>query len=193
MGPEKPEEPLKEKDKVRDEFAERDKKPKPEEEKIIITPAALPTKPEVKAPEPEAKAPELEPENLDGKTKDRVRDEFEEKNKKAKPEEEKIIIKPAVLSLKKKVESWEEESEEEEEEKPAKKKLSKADLKPAVQIKMATAPEPPISRRKKKEPEPEEAGSLFDGLPQAKPKVKDEFAEKDKKPKEEEKIVITPA
>merc|ERR1712096_359881 len=100
-------EPLKEKDKVRDGFAERDKKPKPEEEKIIITPAALPTKPEVKAPE-------LEPENLDGKTKGRVRDEFEEKNKKAKPEEEKIIIKPAVLSLKKKVESWEEESEEEE-------------------------------------------------------------------------------
>merc|ERR1712202_115146 len=58
---------------------------------------------------------------------------------------------------------------------------------------IAAAPEPPISRRKKKEPEPEEAGSLFDGLPQAKPKVKDEFAEKDKKPKEEEKIVITPA
>merc|ERR1712142_1175187 len=173
MG-EKPEEPLKEKDKVRDEFAERDKKPKPEEEKIIITPAVLPTKPEVKAPEPEA-------ENLDGKTKDRVRDEFEEKNKKAKPEEEKIIIKPAVLSLKKKVESWEEESEEEEEEKPAKKKLSKADLKPAVQIKMATAPEPPISRRKKKEPEPEEAGSLFDAP--AKSKVKDEFAEKKKKEK----------
>merc|ERR1712142_730515 len=149
MG-EKPEEPLKEKDKVRDEFAEKDKKPKPEEEKIIITPAVLPTKPEVKAPEPEAKAPEPEPENLDGKTKDRVRDEFEEKNKKAKPEEEKIVIKPAVL--KKQVESWEVESEEEEEEeKPAKKKLSKADLKPAVQIKMAATPEPPISRRKKKE------------------------------------------
>merc|ERR1712202_118782 len=125
-------EPLKEKDKVRDEFAERDKKPKPE----------------VKAPEPEAKAPELEPENLDGKTKDRVRDEFEEKNKKAKPEEEKIIIKPAVLPLKKKVESWEEESEEEEEETPAKKKLSKADLKPAVQIKVAIEEDKPKRLRK---------------------------------------------
>merc|ERR1712202_48669 len=104
-------------------------------------------------------------------------------------EEEKIVITPAVLPKKPESES---ESEEEEEKPEPKKKLSKADLKPAVQIKIAAAPEPPISRRKKKEPEPEEAGSLFDGLPQAKPKVKDEFAEKDKKPKEEEKIV-TPA
>merc|ERR1712029_123145 len=72
-------------------------------------------------------------------------------------------------------------------------KLSKADLKPAVQIKIAAAPEPPISRGKKKEAEPEPTGSLFDDLPKAKPKVKDEFAEKDKKPKEEEKFVITPA
>merc|ERR1712096_376220 len=68
------------------------------------------------------------------------------KKKKKKKEEEKIVITPAVLPKKPESES---ESEEEEEEKPAKKKLSKADLKPAVQIKMAAAPEPPISRRKK--------------------------------------------
>merc|ERR1712039_525206 len=84
--------------------------------------------------------------------------------------------------------------EEEEEPKPEpKKKLSKADLKPTVQIKIAAAPEPAIGRRKKKPVDDEPKESLFDDLPKAKPKVKDEFAEKDKKPKEEEKIVITPA
>merc|ERR1712060_378990 len=94
-------------------------------------------------------------------------------------------IKPVVLPKK-------EESSEEEEEKPApKKKLSKADLKPAVQIKMAAAPEPALPRRKKKE-EDEPVDDLFSGVPEIKPKVKDEFKEKDKKPKEEEKIVIKP-
>merc|ERR1712202_125253 len=114
-----------------------------EEEKIIITPAVLPEKPEEEPEEPP-------------KPKDKVRDEFAEREKKEK-EVEKIIIKPS------------------------------------VEIKMAAAPEPVISRRKKKEPEPEEAGSLFDDLPQVKPKVKDEFTEREKKAKEEEKIIITPA
>merc|ERR1712168_535583 len=122
--------------------------------------------------------------------KPKVNDEFTEKDKKPK-EEEKIVIKPAVLPTKP-----EESSSEEEEEEPKpepKKKLSRSDLKPAVQIKMAAAPEPaPTLRRKKKEPE-EEPTDPFAGLPAAKPKIKDEFTEKDKKPKEEEKIVISPA
>merc|ERR1712013_802285 len=95
---------------------------------IVIKPAVLPEAPESSVPE----------------TKPKVKDEFTEKEKKPK-EEEKIVIKPAVL---KPEESS--EDEEEEEEKPApKKKLSKADLKPAVQIKMAAAPEPARPRRKK--------------------------------------------
>merc|ERR1711962_1376674 len=82
------------------------------------------------------------------------------------------------------------EEEEEPEPEPIKKKLSKADLKPAVQIKVAIAEDKPL-RRKKKEPSVDEPDALF-----AKPdksKVNDEYAEKEKKPKEEEKIVITPA
>merc|ERR1711881_805850 len=86
----------------------------------------------------------------------------------------------------------EEESEEEEVKPEPKKKLSKADLKPSVQIKIAAAPEEIPKRRKKKEPNKEEQGSLFDNVPEIKPKVKDEFLEKDKKPKEEKIVIITP-
>merc|ERR1712202_127784 len=146
-----------------------------EEEKIVITPAVLPTK-----PEPEADAPTSKP---------KISDEFAEKEKKPK-EDEKIVIKPTVLPVKPEESS---ESEEEPEPEPAKKRLSRSDLKPAVQIKIAATPEPaPTLRRKKKEVE-EEPADPFAGLPAAKPKVKDEFAEKDKKPKEVEKIVIKPA
>merc|ERR1712096_193001 len=106
-------------------------------------------------------------------------------------EEEKIVITPAVLPTKKEESSSESEEEEEVKPEPAKKKLSAADLKPAVQIKVAAPTAPVIARRKKKEDD-EPTESLFDNVPETKPKVKDEFAEKDKKPKEEEKIVITP-
>merc|ERR1711881_12861 len=106
-------------------------------------------------------------------------------------EEEKIVITPKVLPVKAAPEE-EEESEEEEVKPEPKKKLSKADLKPSVQIKVAAAPEEIPKRRKKEEQSKEEEGSLFDNVPEIKPKVKDEFLEKDKKPKEEEKIVITP-
>merc|ERR1739848_635172 len=102
---------------------------------------------------------------------------------------------PAELPEKLAVPEEEDESEDEEEVKPEpKKKLSKADLKPSVQIKVEAAPEEKPKRRKKKE-EPIEAeqGSLFDKVPEAKPKVSEEFTEKDKKPNEEEKIIITPA
>merc|ERR1712142_663055 len=104
----------------------------------------------------------------------------------------KIVITPKDLPSKAKEEESSSEEEEEEEKAPAKKKLSKADLKPAVQIKMAAEPEAPAFRRKKKEVD-EEPSDPFAGVPAAKPKVNDEFIEKDKKPKEEEKIVIKPA
>merc|ERR1712142_719715 len=104
----------------------------------------------------------------------------------------KIVITPKDLPSKAKEEESSSEEEEEEEKAPAKKKLSKADLKPAVQIKMAAEPEAPAFRRKKKEAE-EEPSDPFAGVPAAKPKISDEFAEKEKKPKEEPpKIVITP-
>merc|ERR1712131_565634 len=69
-------------------------------------------------------------------------------------------------------------------------KLSRADLKPAVQIKVAVEEAKPLRRKKKEEPA-DEPDALF-GKPD-KSKVNDEYKEKEKKPKEEEKIVITPA
>merc|ERR1711881_733564 len=123
---------------------------------------------------------------------DKVRDEFAEKESKPKEEDKKIIITPKDLPQKKSPEEEEEESEEEEVKPEPKKKLSKADLKPSVQIKVAAAPEEIPKRRKKEEPSKEEQGSLFDNVPEMKPKVKDEFLEKDKKPKEEKIVIITP-
>merc|ERR1712110_1162400 len=107
--------------------------------------------------------------------KPKISEEFTEKDKKPK-EEEKIIITPAELPEKLPVPEEEEESEEEEEVKPEpKKKLSKADLKPSVQIKVAAAPDDAPRRRKKKaEPSEEEQGSLFDNIPEVKPKIRDE-------------------
>merc|ERR1739838_672271 len=127
---EEDEESRKAKDKVRDQFAERQKKVQ-EEETIIITPAVLPEK---------AEEEEEEEDEESRKGRAKVRDEFAERQKKEQ-EEEKIIITPAVLP-----EKAEEEEEEEEEE-----------------------------ARK------------------GRAKVRDEFAEREKKVKEEEKIIITPA
>merc|ERR1712142_1068113 len=179
---------------------EEEEEPKPEPKKKL---SRSDLKPAVQikidaAPEPaptlrrKKKEPEEEPTDPFAglpAVKPKVNDEFTEKDKKPK-EEEKIVIKPAVLPTKPEESSSEEE--EEEEKAPAKKKLSKADLKPAVQIKMAAEPEAPAFRRKKKEAD-EEPSDPFAGVPAAKPKVNDEFTEKDKKPKEEEKIVIKPA
>merc|ERR1712013_185125 len=163
---------------------EKDKKPKPEEEKIIITPAVLPEK----APEPPKvveEPPKVEEEpDLGPKPKDKVKDEFAEKEKKAKEEAEKIIITPKELPKKIEEEEESSEEEEEEEEKPAPKKLSVADLKPAVQIKVAAPEEKKPLRRPKRQETVEE--SFLDSAPVEKAKVKDEFDEKDKKPKPEE-------
>merc|ERR1712013_932649 len=138
-----------EKAKVKDEFDEKDKKPKPEEEKIIITPAVLPEK----APEPPKvveEPPKVE-EEPDLGPKHKVKDEFAEKEKKAKEEAEKIIITPKELPKKIEEEEESSEEEEEEEEKPAPKKLSVADLKPAVQIKVAAPEEKKPMRRPKRQ------------------------------------------
>merc|ERR1739848_213514 len=115
---------------------------------------------------------------------------FTEKDKKPK-DEEKIIITPAVLP-----EREEEVSEEEEEVKPEpKKKLSKADLKPSVVIKVDTVADTKVAKRKKKLAEKEE--SLFgddetDMKQKEKPKVRDIYEERRKKALDEESVVITP-
>merc|ERR1712212_659467 len=94
---------LKQKDKVRDEFAEREKKTK-EEEKIIIKPADLSGRGKKPIAEEEQivmedvvdveQVPEDETDAL--AAKDKVRDHFPEKERK-KAEEEKIVITPAAL------------------------------------------------------------------------------------------------
>merc|ERR1711962_193224 len=248
--------PLPPKDKVSEEFQEKEKKPK-EEEKIVITPAKLPTKKGEEEESSEEESSEEEDPDWDKKPKKgKVTDVFTERQKKKKPEGEKVKIKAADLSKMKaafvkvelppdegpvrrkkkqpveeevpvtiepvvevqtappvvqeeileapeeiveveaappppkakiseeftekdkKPEEEESESEEEEEEEvPAKKKLSKADLKPAVQIKVAIEEDKPALRRKKREPSVEEADALF-----AKPdksKVNDEYAKRE--------------
>merc|ERR1712098_920405 len=103
------------------------------------------------APEPalprrkKKEEPADEPDALFGKPdKSKVNDEFKEKEKKPK-EEEKIVITPAKLPVKPEESSSEEEEEPEPE--PAKKKLSRADLKPAVQIKVAVEEAKPLRRK----------------------------------------------
>merc|ERR1711977_627411 len=99
------------KDKVSDEFAEKDKKPK-EEEKIIIAPA------------PEEEEPQGPP-----PPKEKVSDEFAEKDVKPK-EDEKIVIEPKELPTEEKgdeEESEEESSSDEDGEWSKKPKKSKAD------------------------------------------------------------------
>merc|ERR1712142_1415108 len=106
------------------------------------------------------------------------------------------------------VEDDEEDEEEEEEEEEVKvevqpkKKLSKQDLKPAVQIKAVFEPEEKTPRRKRKEPiatdEPAEKISIFDDIPSiedvnaSKEKINDHFPEKAKPLPVEESVVIAP-
>merc|ERR1739838_671990 len=102
------------KDRLSDEFAERVRIKKEEDAKIIITPAVLPVKEEPPKVEEEAITVEAVAEVESTPGKDKVRDEFAERERLKKEEEAKIIITPAVLPAKKEEES-EEESEEEEE------------------------------------------------------------------------------
>merc|ERR1712183_1156997 len=83
----------KERDKVRDHFPDRQRKQQ-EEEKIVITPANVSLRGK--------KAGEEEDEDEDGddatRQRNKVKDHFPERQKKVK-EEEKIVIKPADISL----------------------------------------------------------------------------------------------
>merc|ERR1711977_447753 len=93
-----------------------------------------------------------------------------------KPEEKKVEIKPADLS---------------------KKKNKFEEMKNKANLKVELPTEQPV-RRKKKEPAVEEEVPFLEeeevesAPPLPKDKVSDEFAEKDVKPKEDEKVVIEP-
>merc|ERR1712208_29933 len=124
------------------------------------------------------------------KPKEKVRDEFAERTK-APKKDEKIVIKPADLTI---------EGPEDEEEDPdmrtakdkvrdefaERKKKTKEDEK--IVIKPAD-----LSGRGKKDADDEEDEEEDPDMRTAKDKVRDEFAERRKKTKEDEKIVIKPA
>merc|ERR1712202_111656 len=110
----------KERDKVRDHFPDRQRKQQ-EEEKIVITPANVSLRGK--------KAGEEEDEDEDGddatRQRNKVKDHFPERQKKVK-EEEKIVIKPADISLRdKKKQEKEEKAKKEKEAKEAAEKARK--------------------------------------------------------------------
>merc|ERR1712096_36132 len=128
--------------------------------------------------------------------KDKVRDEFAERKKKTK-DDEKIIIKPVDLSGRGKKDADDEEDEEEDldmrtakdkvrDEFAERKKKTKEDEK--IIIKPAD-----LSGRGKKDADDEEDEEEDPDMRTAKDKVRDEFAERKKKTKEDEKIIIKPA
>merc|ERR1711977_781032 len=177
------------KDKVSDEFSEKEAKPK-EDEKVVIEPKELPTKEKEDEEDSEEESSSDEDNEWSKKPKKSKAEAFLEKTKKKKPEEKKIEIKPADLS---------------------KKKNKFEEMKNKANLKVELPTEQPIRRKKKapvveeevpflKEEEVESAPPLptpapEEGEPQGPPpkeKVSDEFAEKDVKPKEDEKIVIEP-
>merc|ERR1712013_799443 len=93
-------------DKVRDESSERQRKTK-EDEKIIIKPADISLRGKKDGDdEEEEDLGDQEPQQ-----RDKVRDEFAERQRKTK-EEEKIIIKPADISLRGKKDGGDDEEEE---------------------------------------------------------------------------------
>merc|ERR1711953_1598968 len=134
--------------------------------------------------------PEDQEDDSARKPKEKVRDEFAERTK-APKKDEKIVIKPADLTI---------EGPEDEEEDPdmrtakdkvrdefaERKKKTKEDEK--IVIKPAD-----LSGRGKKDADDEEDEEEDPDMRTAKDKVRDEFAERKKKTKEEEKIVIKPA
>merc|ERR1711962_1235547 len=175
----------KDRDKVRDQFAERQRKAKPDE-KIIITPANVSLR--GKAGESDAvfvDGPEEDLGDQERKDRAKVKDYFPEREKKAK-EEEKIVITPAVLT------EQEPEEEEDEETREARDKVrdefaERRSIKPAEPEKIIIKP----VVLPKKEPEEEEED---EDARKARDKVRDEFGERRSiKPAEPEKIIIKPA
>ena len=151
----------KEREKVRDQFAERERKTK-EEEKIVIKPANLKKS---GAAELTVEGPEDEEDlgDQDPQKRDKVRDEFAERQRKTK-EEEKIIIKPANVSLR----------DKEAEEKAKKEKERKAAIAKAMEEQEAKE----AAEKAKKEQEAAEAA--------AKAKKEQEAAEAAAKAKKEQ-------
>merc|ERR1712002_743447 len=155
---------------VRDHFAERNKKPLPEEEKIIITPHARQEK-EVE------ETNEEEPHERE--TRAKVKDQFPDREKLPKEEEEKIIIKPYDMDK---------DKPEKDIDTIEKKKVSREDLKGALDVKIDSllpTPDATVKRKKKKDPLPEDEikNPLFDGVNvksgiNKRGKVKDHFPEK---------------
>merc|ERR1712142_526763 len=163
------------------------------EEKIVIKPAVLPEK------EAEAEVEDLL------KPKAKVRDESAEREK-SKPEEEKIIIKPAVLPEKAKEEPDDDAKtlagrKKVSDEFPDKTKQEKPDekivIRPKKIARVRFSDQPGVVRRKPRETPPVDEPSkddMFKDVPVIeKKKVSDEFPDREKKAKEEEKIIITPA
>merc|ERR1711881_746726 len=91
------------KDKVSDEFSEKEAKPK-EDEKVVIEPKELPTKEKEDEEESEEESSSDEDNEWSKKPKKSKAEAFLEKTKKKKPEEKKIEIKPADLKKKSKFE-----------------------------------------------------------------------------------------
>merc|ERR1712202_85329 len=152
----------KERDKVRDHFPDRQRKQQ-EEEKIVITPANVSLR--------GTKAGEEEDEDEDGddatRQRNKVKDHFPERQKKVK-EEEKIVIKPADISLRDK-------KKQEEEEKAKKEKEAKEAAEKARKEEEARK----AAEKAKKEKEAEEAAAKAKKEKEAK-----DAAEKAKKEKE---------
>merc|ERR1712119_5476 len=157
--------------KIDDEFAEKMKKA--EESKLVIMPAILPKKEE---PEEESEEEEEDP----SKPKKKITDVFNERKERKKPEGQKITIKPKDLS---KMQSKFVKVDLPEDTGPVRRKK-----KPVVEVESA----PPVVEEELLEA-PEEIVEVESAPPAQKDKVSEEFKEKEKKPKEDEKIVIKPA
>merc|ERR1712013_531858 len=129
--------------------------------------------------------------------RDKVRDEFAERQRKTK-EEEKIVIKPADISLRGKKDGDDEEEEEDLGDQELQKRdkvrdeFAERQRKTKEEEKIIIKPAD-ISLRGKKDGDDEEEEDLGDQEPQKRDKVRDEFAERQRKTKEEEKIIIKPA
>merc|ERR1712168_615803 len=173
----------KERDKVRDHFPDRERKQQ-EEEKIVITPANVSLRGKKVGPD------EDEDEDGDDATRQRnkVKDHFPEREKKVK-EEEKIVIKPANVSLRdRKKEEEEEKAKKEKEAKEAAEKARKEkEAKDAAEKAKKEAEE--AAAKAKKEQEAKEAADKAKKEKEAKDaaekaKKEEEAAEKAKKEQE---------
>merc|ERR1712002_1049933 len=189
--PEKPEiEPsdandddAKHRNKISDHFVEREKKGKGEEEILIITPHPLPEKSDAELEE--------DIDEVDGKKRNKVSDHFAEKDKKPKSEEEKIVIVPYDMDK---------DIPEVEVEVKKKKKISRENLKSAVDVKIdIPTPDATVKRKKKKEPivDEEIKNPLFAAMPKEEKKVEEipppvEDEEEEEEEEEEVKVVEQP-